>query len=225
MWEAFPPQFFRNYRSGRSHRADKADHCPLQNDSKSVLGQHHYDDGQGEENSGLESQQPPMPLAESQFARIHAAERKEQHGEDQQRLNKADHFGCNFMRGIQPGNTGVEEITAHSAQNGENEDPVFDKFEHSHRLHFFSMQGWCKDSDFCKLLSAEIKTLFVGIHANIVTSETRIHALQIIEGDLDVVRPRRSSIFASIARNETSRNEALNSPSPLVFHTKRPPTA
>ena len=73
-----------------------------------------------------------MVAAKTQLARVDLAEGEKEHGKDEQRLHRFHTAqyqivgGCTQMSGM------AKEIACHTAENGENKDPVLDEFQQSH---------------------------------------------------------------------------------------------
>ena len=75
-----------------------------------------------------------MPHPEAQLAKIHLAERKKQHGENQQWLNRADGLAGDMMRRLKKRQVHIDEITADSSEYGNDERPIFQKSYDFHTI-------------------------------------------------------------------------------------------
>ena len=113
-------------------RAYEADHPPFQYNAHAAVGQSRQHSSESHKHAALEGQKPPMVTAKTQLAGIYLAECEKEHGKDEQRLHRFHTAqyqivgGCTQMSGM------AKEIACHTAENGENKDPVLDEFQQSH---------------------------------------------------------------------------------------------
>ena len=106
---------------GAYHTDDES----LDDDGPMSLGGKEQQKGSECECAALQQQGPTLPGGQAQVAGLNLTEGKEQHGEDEGRLNECDGTVGSSVCVVQCGNGPIDEITCCSNNHGYRECPVF----------------------------------------------------------------------------------------------------
>ncbi len=111
-------KFLGDYSPGGSGRAYKTQHGALKHHPQCAVRQHYQHAADYCKEATLYQQQPQMPSAQAQMARVNLAESKKEHGEDKHRLYHRHCPVCCRMSRKRQRKGCKHKVTGHACQDG-----------------------------------------------------------------------------------------------------------
>jgi hypothetical protein len=134
-------QLAGNHGGGGGRWRNHADHGRLDDHAVGRMGKEVEEQAEKAKRANLDQQQPEVQGAQAQLVRVNLAERKEEHGKDEQRLKEANELVDERLRRHQQGDVHKSKVAQYSGEHGDGKRPVLKKLYHYLSLYDFGRKG------------------------------------------------------------------------------------